>query len=110
MNIVYEIYFLSLPVIKKLLLRSNLVQRDEVWLIPDKTGWKTGIGRSLKKLFQRNNRIWRRGLVCKSSSVGSSHVTFIYSLTLFNVDYKTLAAYALIKIYYPPPIKSIIKM
>ena len=27
---------------------------------------------------------------------------FIYLLTLFNVDYKTLAAYALIKIDYPP--------
>ena len=27
----------------------------------------------------------------------------IYLLTLFNVDYKTLAAYALIKIDYPPP-------
>ena len=36
---------------------------------------------------------------------------FIYLITLFNVDYKTLAAYALIKIDYPPspPIKSIIK-
>ena len=41
----------------------------------------------------------------------------MYLLTLFNVDYKTLAAYALIKIDYPPdlplpipPIKSIIKM
>ena len=29
--------------------------------------------------------------------------TFIYLLTLFNVDYNTLAAYALIKIDYPPP-------
>ena len=28
---------------------------------------------------------------------------FIYLLTLFNVDYKTLAVYALIKIDYPPP-------
>ena len=28
---------------------------------------------------------------------------FIYLLTLCNVDYKTLAAYALIKIDYPPP-------
>ena len=28
---------------------------------------------------------------------------FIYLLTLFNVDYKALAAYALIKIDYPPP-------
>ena len=28
---------------------------------------------------------------------------FIYLFTLFNVDYKTLAAYALIKIDYPPP-------
>ena len=28
----------------------------------------------------------------------------IYLLTLFNVDYKTLAAYALIKINYPPPL------
>ena len=27
---------------------------------------------------------------------------FIYLLTLFKVDYKTLAAYALIKIDYPP--------
>ena len=27
----------------------------------------------------------------------------IYLLSLFNVDYKTLAAYALIKIDYPPP-------
>ena len=27
MNIVYEIYFLSLPVIKKFLLRSNLVKK-----------------------------------------------------------------------------------
>ena len=38
---------------------------------------------------------------------------FIYLLTLFNIDYKTLAAYALIKIDYPslpPLIKSIIKM
>ena len=34
----------------------------------------------------------------------------IYLLTLFNVDYKTQAAYALIKIEYPLPIKSIIKM
>ena len=31
-------------------------------------------------------------------------------LTLFNVDYKTLAAHALIKIDYPTPIKSIIRM
>ena len=29
-------------------------------------------------------------------------VLFIYLLTLFNVDYKTLPAYALIKIDYPP--------
>ena len=29
---------------------------------------------------------------------------FIYLLTLFNVDYKTLAAYALMKIDYPPPL------
>ena len=29
---------------------------------------------------------------------------FIYLLTLFNVDYKILAAYALIKIEYPPPL------
>ena len=28
----------------------------------------------------------------------------IYLLTLFNVDYKILAAYALIKINYPPPL------
>ena len=37
----------------------------------------------------------------------------IYLLTLFNVDYKTLAAYALIKIDYSllsSPIKNIIKM
>ena len=31
---------------------------------------------------------------------------FIYLLTLFNVDHKTLAAYALIKIDYPPPVPS----
>ena len=30
---------------------------------------------------------------------------FIYLLTLFYVDYKTLAAYALIKIDFPPPHK-----
>ena len=31
---------------------------------------------------------------------------FIYLLTLINVDYKTLAAYALVKIdYLPPPIR-----
>ena len=29
---------------------------------------------------------------------------FIYLLTLFNVNYKTLAAYAPIKIDYPPPL------
>ena len=29
---------------------------------------------------------------------------FIYLLALFNVDYKTLATYALIKIDYPQPL------
>ena len=33
----------------------------------------------------------------------SSPFLFIYLLTLFNVDYKILAAYALMKIDYPPP-------
>ena len=40
---------------------------------------------------------------CSSSAI---LFFFIYLLTLFNVDYKTLAAYALIKIDYPPQKKA----
>ena len=67
-----------------------------------------GFKNNLKAKFVRVARTCRKSLNFPYSKLNFffflhilSHL-FIYLLTLFNIDYKTLAAYALIKIDYPP--------